>query len=60
MMSAIVLLSPAICRGIKLEACLACVCNPSMRGRHPATTDLDVLNVCVHDTAEVLSQNVPI
>ena len=53
MMSAIVLLSPAICRGIKLEACLACIRSPSMRSRRPAMTDLDVLNLCVHDTAEV-------
>ena len=31
---------------------------PSMRVSLPATTDLEVLSVLVHDTADVLSQKV--
>ena len=58
-MSAIVLSSPAMFKGVRLDACLACMRIPSIRRSRPATIDLDVLSLYAQATAEVLSQKIP-
>ena len=56
--SDIVLLSPAMCRGVKLDACCLWIRIPSMRNRRPAIIDDEVRRLRIQETAAVLSQNI--
>jgi hypothetical protein len=58
-MSAIALSVPAMCSGVKLDACLACILIPIMRRSLAAMLEEDVRSVVAQETAAVLSQNIP-